>query len=218
MTFGEIRFENCATSVVKNIKIYELKGEQFMRTNEFIEYMNKSVNKTTREDQVVSMVKKQLEVKDYLSIKEKRNLIDDIVNASVLFENGVFKFDAIAKYVYFTMYTIAAYTNLELSDDIEDDFDELSKAKLLPVIISSIQSEYDDINILLQMQCDSLLENNSIEVVVSKFLEDILGFLRNLESGLKTGLDISNLKLGDNVDLGQIMELMKSFQGFDGNG
>ena len=189
-----------------------------MRTNEFIEYMNKSVNKTTREDQVVSMVKKQLEVKDYLSIKEKRNLIDDIVNASVLFENGVFKFDAIAKYVYFTMYTIAAYTNLELSDDIEDDFDELSKAKLLPVIISSIQSEYDDINILLQMQCDSLLENNSIEVVVSKFLEDILGFLRNLESGLKTGLDISNLKLGDNVDLGQIMELMKSFQGFDGNG
>lgn len=190
-----------------------------MRTNEFIEYMRKNVNKTTREDQVASMVKKQLEVKDYLGIKQKRNLIDDIVNASVLFENGVFKFDAISKYVYFTMYTIAAYTNLELSDDIENDFDELSREKLLPVVINTIQAEYDDVNILLQMQCDAILENNSIEVVVGKFLDGVLGFLENVESGLKNGLgQFSNLKLGDNVNIGQIMELMKSFQGFDGNG
>ena len=187
-----------------------------MRTNEFIEYLRKNTNKTTREDQVISMVKKQLEVKEYISIKQKRSLIDDIVNASVLFENGVFKFDAISKYVYFTMYTIAAYTNLELSDNIEDDFDELSSAKLLPVVISTIQAEYDDVNILLQMHCDSILENNSVENVVGNFLEDILSFLNNLESGLKQGLDnFSNLKIGDNANVGQIIELLKSFQGVE---
>lgn len=187
-----------------------------MKTNEFIEYMKKSVNNTTREDQVISMVKKQLGVKEYLSIKQKRNLIEDIANASVLYADGVFKFDAISKYVYFTMYTIAAYTNLELSDDIEEDFDDLSKAKLLPVIISAIQGEYDDVNILLQMHCDSILENNSVEAVVGKFLEEVLAFLQNLESGLKVGLDqFANLKLGDNANVGQIIELLKSFQGVE---
>ena len=187
-----------------------------MRTNEFIEYMRKNTNNTTREDQVISMVKKQLEVKDYIGIKQKRSLIDDIVNASVLFENGVFKFDAILKYVYFTMYTIAAYTNIELSDDIEEDFDALSSAKLLPVIISAIQGEYDDVNILLQMHCDSILENNSVEAVVGKFLEEVLAFLQNLESGLKVGLDqFANLKLGDNANVGQIIELLKSLQGVE---
>ena len=218
MTFGA-KLENNATDVVKNKKILELKGEKIMRTNEFIEYMKKNVNKATREDQVVSMVKKQLEVKEYLGIKQKRDLIEDIANASILYDNGVFKFDAISKYVYFTMYTIAAYTNLELSDDIEDDFDELSREKLLPIVISVIQDEYDDVNILLQMHCDSILENNSVETIVGKFLEEVLGFLKNVESGLKSGLgQFSNLKLGDNVDLGQIVELMKSFQGLDSNG
>jgi hypothetical protein len=190
-----------------------------MKINEFIECMRKNTNKAMREDQIMSVVKKQLEVKDYISIKQKRNLVDDIINASVLYDNGVFKFDAISKYVNFTMYTIAAYTNLELSDDVEDDFDELSKEKLLPVIIGAIQAEYDDVNIILQMQCDSILENNSIEVVVSKFLENILGFIGNLESGLKAGLDnFSNLQLGDNANIGQIVDLLKSFQGVGDNG
>ena len=49
--------------------------------------------------------------------------------------DGIFKFDDIDKYICFTMKTIAAYTNLELSDDMEEDYDELCRAKLLDIII-----------------------------------------------------------------------------------
>lgn len=160
-----------------------------MKVNEFVEYMKKNTNQATREDQVLSMVKKQLVAKSYMSIKEKRNLIDEIIDSCILYEDGIYKFDSISKYVYFTMYTIAAYTSLELSDDIEEDFDVLSESRLLPVVLSIIQNEYDDVNILLQMQCDSLLENNSIEAQFGKLTNGILDFLNNSEVSLKSFVD-----------------------------
>jgi hypothetical protein len=134
-----------------------------MKVNEFVEYMKKNANKATREEQVLTMAKKVLDAKNYIGIQEKRALIDNIINSCVLYENGVYKFDGIDKYVYFTMHTIAAYTNIELSDNIYYDFDMLSMEKLLPIIICVIQKEYDDVNILLQMQCDYFLDNNSVE-------------------------------------------------------
>lgn len=160
-----------------------------MKVQEFVDYMKNNTNKTTREDQVLSMVKKQLEAKSYLSIKEKRNLIDKIIDACVLYDNGIYSFDGISKYVYFTMYTIAAYTNLELGEDVEEDFDALSESKLLPVVLSMVQSEYDDINILLQMQCDSLLDNNSVEAQIGKLCDKADDLLGGLEVKLKDFVD-----------------------------
>lgn len=180
-----------------------------MKINDFAEYMKKSVNRTTKDDQVLEIAKKKLEVKEYISIKEKRALIDRIINACVLYENGVYKFDSIDKYVYFTMYTIEACTNIELSSDVEDDFDNLSRASLLPIVICAIQKEYDDVNILLQMQCDALLENNSVEVSVSRVAEGVIEFLDSIESTLKDNVDVlSKLKLGDGMDFGKLLGLL----------
>lgn len=176
-----------------------------MKVNAFVEYMKNNTNKTTREDQVLTMVKKQLETKSYISIKEKRNLIDDIINACILYEDGIYKFDGISKYVYFTMYTIAAYTNIELSEDAEEDFDILSESKLLPVVLSTIQNEYDDVNILLQMQCDSLLENNSIEAQVGKLCDKAIDMLGNFDGKLKDFVDkIPN----ENMDISKIFNIL----------
>lgn len=179
-----------------------------MKISEFVDYMKKSVNRTMKDDQILSVVKKKLDVKDYISIKEKRALVDNIINASVLYENGVYKFDCIGKYVYFTMYTIAACTNIELSENVEDDFDALSREALLPVVICAIQKEYDDVNILLQMQCDSFLENNSVESMVGRFLEGVTDLLNNIEPALKSGIDkMSDLKFDKDVDLNQLLSI-----------
>lgn len=176
-----------------------------MKVNEFVEYMKTNTNKTTREDQVLSMAKRQLDAKSYLSIKAKRDLVDEIIDACILYEDGIYKFDGIAKYVYFTMYTIAAYTNLELSDDVEADFDALSESQLLPVVLSMLQSEYDDVNILLQMQCDSVLEKNSVEAQLGKVTTNIIDFLNNSEAGLKSLLD----KIpADKINLNKILEFV----------
>lgn len=164
-----------------------------MKINEFIDYMKKNTNRTTREDQVASLINKAIEPKAYLGFREKRDLVDKIVNRTVYYENGIFKFDGIDRYMYFTMYTIEAYTNLELSDDVVADFDALSESKLLPAVICLIQKEFDDVNIFLQMRCEYIMEDNSIEAQVGKLLAVVSEKLDGLENGLLQNLRNINI-------------------------
>ena len=68
-----------------------------MKINEFIEVMNSAKNKSLKTEQKQELTKKTLEVKNYLSIKDKKQLVQDIVDECVLYEGGVFKFDEIEK-------------------------------------------------------------------------------------------------------------------------
>lgn len=141
-----------------------------MKINEFVEKVNQNKGKLLKPEQVQAFVNKELEVKAYLSIKDKKQLVQDIVMECVLYEDGMFKFDGIDKYICFTMRTIAAYTSLELSDDIEDDYDALCEAKLLNTVIESFNGEYENVKILFQMQCDYILSGNTIEAQLGRFL------------------------------------------------
>ena len=167
-----------------------------MTVRELVELANNSRNKLLKPEQLHVMLKKELEVKDYLSIKDKKQLVEDIVNECVLWDNGIFKFDEIEKYVVFTMRTIAAYTNIELSADIEDDYDELCRTKLLGTIVDLFEIEYNEVSLLLRMKCDYILNENSIEMQISKFLNNIL-----------EKLDIFADKLGSQVENFDISKL-----------
>lgn len=165
-----------------------------MKIREFVDCMKKNTNRTMKEDQVASLIKKTIEPKAYVGIKEKKEIIDRIINKTIYYENGIFKFDEIDRYMYFTMYTIDAYTNLELSENIVDDFDTLSESKLLPAIICLIQQEFDDVNLFLQMQCNYIMSDNSIEAQIGKFLTGLIEKLDDLGGGLSKRLE------GINVD------------------
>lgn len=167
-----------------------------MKVQELIKEMSNSKNKMMNADQLQTILKKKLDVKDYLSIKVKKQLVSDIVNECILYIDGVFKFDDIDKYICFTMRTIEAYTNLELSLNIEDDYDMLCEARLLDLIVNTFKSEYDEVNILLQMKCEYMLTSNSIESQVGRFLDGIaekLDMLTNAISGQIENFDISKI-------------------------
>lgn len=167
-----------------------------MKINEFIEYVGNDKNKMLKNEQLQQLIIKYLEVKKYLSIKKKKELVQEIVDESILYEDGVFKFDDIEKYICFTMKTIAAYTNLDLSDDIEADYDLLCSAKLLDLVVGSFKKEYDDVNVLLQMKCDYILSGNNIEAQIGKFLTNVSDKLDNLTDVLSDkvkSFDISKL-------------------------
>lgn len=179
-----------------------------MKVQEFVDYMKKNTNRMMREDQVASLINRILEPKGYIGIKEKRELVNKIVNQTIYYEDGVFKFNGIDRYMYFTMYTIDAYTNIELSEDIAFDFDMLSESKLLPAVICLIQKEFDDVNVFLQMQCEYVLDGNSVEAQVGKFLNNILEKLDDLGSGLSEYLK--------NINIGELLqhkdEILKYFK------
>lgn len=141
-----------------------------MEINELVEFVNNNKNKMLKGAQLEELVAKKIEVKKYLSIKDKKALVESIVDECVLYHNGIFKFDDIDKYICFTMKTIEAYTNLELSYDIEHDYDLLCEHGLLETIVSTFKKEYEEINILLNMKCDYILSDSSVAVQIGEFL------------------------------------------------
>lgn len=169
-----------------------------MKVQELVEFVGTSKNKMLKADQLQSLLQKHLEVKQYINIKEKKQLVDGIVNACILYEDGVFKFDDIEKYVVFIMKTIEAYTNIELSEDIEGDYDMLCRAKILEPIINTFKKEYDDVNVLLSMKCDYILSGNTIEAQLGKFLSNISDKIDDFSMVLKNiveNFDISKLPI-----------------------
>lgn len=183
-----------------------------MKVNEFIKVINNPKNTMLKADQLQSIITKELEVKKYLSIKDKKALVEEIISECILYSDGVFKFNDIDKYICFTMKTIAAYTNLELSDDIEDDYDVLCESGLLDLVINSFKKEYDDVNILLQMKCDYILSGNSVESQVGRFLDNILDkvdVLVDVLSNAVKDFDIGNLPIAQE-DIVKVLEFVNS--------
>lgn len=185
-----------------------------MKIKELVEFAGNTKNKMLKGDQFQQLIAKTIETKKYLSIKDKRALIDDIINDCILYEDGVYKFDEIDKYIAFTTKTIAAYTNLELSVNIEDDYDALCEAGLLNVVIESFGGEYDNVNLLLQMRTDYILSGNSVEAQFGKFLTGILDKVDVFADTLSNKIDdfdIKNLPI-DMKDIGKLMEFVNSYK------
>ena len=185
-----------------------------MKVQELVEFVSNSKNKLLKQAQLEEVIAKQIETKKYLPIKQKKELVESIVNECILYEDGVYKFDDIDKYICFTMRVIAAYTNLELSNDIEDDYDVLCEAGILDMVINTFKKEYDEVNILLQMKCDYVLNSNSLEVQVGKLFDGVLEKLDIITQALANkveGFDINNLPISGD-DLSKLMQLLNMQQ------
>lgn len=181
-----------------------------MTVKELVEFIGSDKNKMLKADQLQSVVKKHIEVKEYIGIKYKKQLVEDIVDACIIYEDGVFKFDDIEKYIVFVMKTIDAYTNIDLSEDIEEDYDMLCSSNALELIINTFKKEYDDVGVLLSMRCDYILSGNSVEAQFGKFLSNItekIDVLSNFLADKVGNFDINKLPI-DKDGLSNIMNLI----------
>lgn len=196
------------------IKIYLHKGVFIMKILEFIQVVNnnkaKLYNKADK-NALQNFIKQTLNIKSYISIKKKKQLVEDIVSETIIYENGLLKFNGIDQYIVYAMKCIEAYTDLELSDDIENDYDELSKVGLLEPITSTFAEEYKTVLTLLQMQCDYILMDNSISSKVGVFLTSVSSIIDKLANSLSNSVDnfdISKLNI-DKKDIEKITEFLQ---------
>ena len=100
------------------------------------------------------------------------------------------------------MAVLSAHTNIEFSEDPVADYDLLAESGLLPQIIAEFQESYSECDILLKMARASELEDNNLNTIVAKFLDNILKHLDDVSETLKDkieGFDLSNL-LGANFN------------------
>lgn len=178
-----------------------------MKITEYVEkatakgYMPAAVN------QQDDKIKKDLEVKSYLGIKAKRKLIENIVDETVIYENGLLKFNGVEQYVVYTMRCIEAYTNLELSDDLEEDYDALCSCGLLAKILRTFDDEYQSVLSLLQMQCDYVLMDNSVTSKINVVLNSMTDTLNKIADGVEKKMNEINPE-----DLQKVTELLSTLK------
>ena len=125
-------------------------------------------------------MRKLIDTKTYLPINEKRSLIKDILNQCTHNEDGIVRINGIDQYIAFTVKTIAAYTNLEFDEDYIADYDTLCESGMLGPVIETFDGEYKTVLNLLELEKKYLLEENSIEMQIGKFLNGILNSLDGL--------------------------------------
>lgn len=150
-----------------------------MKINEFIEKYKKNNG--------VQTVNRLISVKNYLPFVEKQELVNQILNRCKVSNYGYVQFDETKKYIVFTIEVIKAYTNIEFDEDFNiaiTEYDALCEADLLNSIIGTFEGEYKTVLNMIAMRQDYILQGNSIECQIAKFLgglndrlDDVLSIL-----------------------------------------
>ena len=164
------------------------------------DYQDKKIQNTKINENAVSeYLNKTLEIKKYIPFKTKRGAVEIVVAQNTYWEDGIKRHDTFDAYIGFVVSMLSIHTNMEFSDDPVEDYDLLAESGLLPQIIAEFQESYDECNVLLKMARDTELEDNNINVTVSRFLDGILKRLDGVGEVIKDkfgDVNIANI-LGD---------------------
>ena len=158
---------------------------------------DKVVNTKIAPDAVSNYLKKELEIKTYIPFRVKREIAEIVVAQNTDWVDGIKKHDSVSAYISFIIASLAAHTNLQFGNDPIEDYDLLAESGLLPQIIAEFEASHSECDIILKMVLGMELEDNNINALVGKFLNDILGKLDGVGEVFKG-------KLGD-FDLNSIL-------------
>ena len=152
-----------------------------MKIATFIENFNKTKPENTKvnPNAIGNYIKKELEVKDYVSFVEKQSIAQIVLESCSYLRDGVVMVDSIQKYIIFTITVLSFYTNLEFDAESDlEDYDLLCSyvvgdGTLLDAVIKTFEKEYSRCNDILNMMTSDLLMENNIEKQIGKFLNNL---------------------------------------------
>jgi hypothetical protein len=184
---------------------------------EFVEKFKKQKVMNTKTDSTIvdSFIRKELEVREYVPFKEKRAIVELLVQKNIEVVDGVKKHDTISGYISFIAAMLTAHTSLELVDPIAD-YDILSESKLLAPIMATFQESYNEFDALFKMALADELEDNNINMTFGRFLNGISERLDAVGEVMKStigDLDIG-LLLGENFnqeDLAKLSSFLNTY-------
>ena len=182
-----------------------------MKVTEFIEkFKSKGIKNTMATPTAVSdYVRKNVEIKPYLSITEKREMCAKVLDNSCIMVGNIMEVDSVRRYLFFTISIISKYTNLEFenTDDVDaiDQYDLLCQNGLLNEILSAIGGEYETCNNILNMMMSDIdANNNNIAVVVDRAFQKVLDYIGDFSDTLSEKVKAMQLGLNQ-IDIDKIM-------------
>ena len=158
---------------------------------------------------------KELHVKTYLPIEEKKLIAQGIIYECTENIDGVIKIDSVQQYLSYIKYMIKRHTNLEYTQENYDVLcsTEYGDTSLLNAIIGTFQGDANECNRILNLMLNDYIEYNTSEnqiiVTVNKLLNrlsdvmDLIGVKVsdfNIEDMMPKDLDLNRLAtfLNDN--------------------
>lgn len=178
-----------------------------MKIMEFIE--------TVKEHDVA--VADLIATKKYISSAEKIRIAKEVMDISVEYDRGFVKFDSYKQYMAFAFSAIEAHTDLRFADSWTDkvqEYDALCENELLDAIICTFQRDYDASLDVLDMMCNDMLADNSIEASVAKLAQSISEnldvFVGALADKLEN-LDIEKI-IPKDLDLNKLIRLLNKIK------
>lgn len=121
-----------------------------------------------------------LEIKKYVSIREKKEMIDSILDVLVKEdENGMYTYDSILLEVYKKVALGALYANVELLEDDFENYDIMMESGLLKGIEKLTEDDIYDFYILLEDRIEDKMRENNIEHAVAKGIQDVVKTIDN---------------------------------------
>lgn len=115
-------------------------------------------------------MEKELQVKKYLPIEEKKLIAKGIIYECTEQVNGVVKVDSVQQYLSYVKYMILRHTNLEYT---QDDYDTLCSNNLLNTIMEYFGEDVAECSRILNLMIEDYMQENSIEFIVGKFLNNL---------------------------------------------
>lgn len=126
-----------------------------MKIKEFVLRYNSEIDETKQELFLKSHVKSR-----YVSIVEKQVLARAIAQSSYHNEEGELYINSVAKYIYSAIQFMNAYTDLERSDNMLEDFDALNEIGFFKKMQSYIDpDELLEFSEVIEMECDDIMTN-----------------------------------------------------------
>lgn len=164
------------------------------------EFKSKKItNNRINENAVSDYLKENLEIKEYISFKDKRAIAELVVSANTVEIDGVKKHDSISAYVGFVVAMLTSHTNLEIGSDPVSDYDLLAENGLLMPIIDTFRADYTECDIILKMALAYEMEDNNVGAVVGRFLNKIYNTIDGVGDSIKDIIGKINVNdiLGD---------------------
>lgn len=151
-----------------------------------------------------------INVKEYLPINEKREVIDLVIAHCSEYEDGNVLLNGVELYIMFHIKFIEAYTDIEFTSDYYDDYDALTANGLLDMIINAALPEYNRMTEMLILQKEYVLAQNSLEAQVGRFLGDLSyqfgKFVDNIGEKL-SGMNLEDMNVNQD-DVNKILQFV----------
>lgn len=181
-----------------------------MKVKELVERYNKNA----RID-----IAKAIETNQYIGIEMKRHLAELVLDNCITIVDDEIRIDSIERYILFTISVISAHTNLEFSNDEDeeyspiDDYDMLCESGLLGKVIDTFKDDYVSCQEILNMMTADIMQGNiTIEKKIGKFLDEIQNLIGGAINGLVDKLNIDGLMENLPVDQVKLLDLFESIK------